>query len=164
MFENMAIRMRISDSLNPTSHSAGTFCRLCFPRHFLVASGSVSWHTCITCSSLMQVLEGWTKKKLPQNNPTMEKGPTAVKVLMEKGPTAVKVLKGRNPSCLYASLRYEFTGIHRKVQLKYQPYGRPHASSSEGQWRVLPLTTVPVLTSCFFFIFMFDTCHHSSIF
>ncbi|KAL8562055.1 hypothetical protein ACOMHN_031826 [Nucella lapillus] len=27
--------------------------------------------------------------------------------------------------------RYEFTGIHRKVQLKYQPQGRPHASSSE---------------------------------
>lgn len=32
--------------------------------------------------------------------------------------------------------RYKFTGIHRKIQLKYQPSGRPFATSSEGLYPV----------------------------
>ena len=36
------------------------------------------------------------------------------------------------PSSDFALCRYEFSGINRKVQFKYQPSGRPHGTSSEG--------------------------------
>ena len=74
----------------------------------------------------------------------------------EGSPLAVEVLKGENPCCVYTGPRYEFTGINRKIQLKYQPQGRPHATSNEGQCSVAIGDRVPrswVVFSCLLFFF-----------
>lgn len=56
--------------------------------------------------------------------------------------------------------RYKFTGIHRKIQLKYQPSGRPFATSSEGVYPVVCAQTVGVVDPERFLAFVLHIVWH----